>query len=142
MRLINCIARCQAIYRSSGLDSPEITGCRHSFVLAICQKPGMTQEQLARHLCLNKSSVARHIALLEEAGYIKREEDITDKRAFHIFPTEKMSGIYPKVRELTDSWNKGITEGISEDELAVFYSVLSRLDQGARRLSGIKEDEE
>ena len=59
MKQMNAISRAQSVFRGEALNNGELGGCHHSFVLAICYNPGMSQEQLARHICLNKSTVAR-----------------------------------------------------------------------------------
>ena len=56
-----------------------------------------SQEEIARELCINKSTVTRNLNCLEEKGYIKRESLPSDKRQFAIYPTEKMQAILPEV---------------------------------------------
>ena len=44
---------------------------------------------MARELNVNKSSVTRQLAILEEKGYVERRGDPKDKRSLLIYPTEK-----------------------------------------------------
>ena len=53
--------------------------------------------------------------------------------------TEKMLEILPKVRSLTAEWNSLVSDGISEDEFAVFQSVLLRMEKNARKIIEGKE---
>ena len=140
MKILNNIGRCQTEFRASESDV-EIHALRHAYVLEICREPGRTQDSLAAELCVNKSSVARVLDWFEGNGYIERRSCSTDKRCLLVYPTEKMLAVYPKIVETTKRWNSLITEGISESELEIFNSVLSRMNERARKIyAEISED--
>lgn len=126
MRKMSTVSRCINIYRSK--KSPEdLPGIYHGYVFAIYNNPGMPQEWLAKHMFFNKSTVARHLAQLEKAGYVKRETSPKDKRELLVYPTEKMKDIYPKIREITLSWNTMISEEISSEEMEAFNTTLDKI---------------
>ena len=135
MKSINIISRCQAAYRAAKIaDTPaaQLSPYQHSIVLAICRNPGCSQEEIARDICLDKSTVTRTLAHLEDAGFVRREANMKDKRRMLVFPTEKMLAALPSVRSISLEWNTLISCGISEEELSTFYSVLRRMEEGAR----------
>ena len=138
MKDMNIISRCQLSYRSEMIKDG-ILGCHHSFVLAICRLPGMSQDEIARELCINKSTVARALTQLENDGYVRREQKLEDKRSVLVYPTDKMMEILPTVREITDKWNEMISEGISEKELEIFVSVLGKMSDKARKITQKRE---
>lgn len=133
MRRMNVISRCESIYRTQKLKE-ELPGIFHSYILTICAKPGMSQDKLAKHLCLNKSNVTRHLAKLEQNGYIERRIGIEDKRELLVYPTEKMLEIHPEVVQITREWNVLVAEGVSEEELAVFHRVLDKMVDKSRQI--------
>ena len=126
MRKMNIISRCEAIYREKN-SSESLPGIYHSYILAICNNPGLPQEKLAKHLCINKSSVTRHLAYLEKEGYIKRESCPKDKREHLVFPTDKMLVAKKEVTDVTKDWNRLIADGINEEELKIFHSILDKI---------------
>lgn len=128
MKILNNISRCQSNYRASKLRTDRLCVGHHAFVLVICRNPGSSQEKLSRELCLDKSTVARALSHLEEKGFIKREANVENKRETLVFPTEKMLEILPEVRKITNEWNELLVSEIPEEELEVFYSVLSRIE--------------
>lgn len=132
MKSLNSISRCQATYRSEKLKADGICACHHTFILIISQNPGRSQEELTREICLNKSTVARALNHLESCGYITRTPNPDDKRRFLVYPTDKMLEILPEVRAIAKEWNDCITEGISDDELEIFHSVLRRMESKAK----------
>jgi len=133
MKSMNIVSRCQSAYRSERIKG-DICGCHHPFVLAICHKPGMSQEEISRELCLNKSTVTRAINQLLERGYVERKANPDDKRSFLIFPTDRMLEILPLVRSVTTEWNELISEGVPKDELEIFISVLNKMKDSARKI--------
>ncbi len=139
MKSINTIHRCQTIFRSERLGA-EICGAHHLFVFSICNNPGSTQEELAKKLYLNKSTVARALASLENGGYVTRKINPNDKRQTLVYPTEKMTAILPKARAVAKAWNALISNGISESELAAFQSVLAKMEENARAVIAGLED--
>ena len=131
MRKINILSRSEGAYRTEKLNIPELKGWHHSYILAICNNPGLSQDELARHIVVNKSNVARNLSYLEELGYVKRESDKNDRRITKVFPTEKMIDIFPKVKEITLNWNQYLAENLSKDEFGQFTSILEKLTQKA-----------
>ena len=132
---MDLISRRAGAFRSAKMgDNSEISGCHLPFVICICRHPGMTQDQLAKHLTFNKSTVARALGVLEEQGFVKRSADERDRRSLLVFPTEKMLAILPRVIAITEEWNEGLCEGISKDELDIFASVLEKMKLRAEEL--------
>ena len=140
MKLLNNISRSQAIYRHSKISAEDLQSCHYAFVLAICREPGRSQEEIAKELCVNKSTVTRHLNYLEEADYIIRTPLPNDKRQFSVFPTEKMLSVLPEIRMASMEWMTLISQGIPQEDLDIFDSVLSRMEEKARELIEKQED--
>ena len=140
MKTLNNISRSQAIYRKGKISANDLHTSQYAFVLAICRDPGRSQEELAKELCLNKSTVARALNSLEEKEYISRIPLSSDKRQLSVCPTEKMLAILPEIKEASLEWMTLLSEGIPQDELEIFDSVLSRMEARAREI--IKDQEE
>ena len=134
MKMLNNISRSQSVYRHSRISASDLNSGHYSFILAICREPGRSQEELARELCLNKSTVARALTSLETNGYILRTPLPNDKRQFSVYPTEKMLGVLPEVRKASAEWRDLLSEEISENDMQIFYSVLERMEERARTI--------
>ncbi len=140
MKMLNNISRSQAVYRHNKISAKDLRGGHYAFVLAICRMPGRSQEELAKELCLNKSTVARALTRLEEKGYITRTPLHNDKRQFSVHPTEKMMAVLPEIRRVSAEWTTLLSEGIPQEELEIFHSVLERMQTRAREI--IEKQEE
>ena len=140
MKMLNNISRSQAICRHSRISAEDLQTGHYAFALAICREPGRSQEELACELCINKSTVARNLNCLEENGYITRTPLPNDKRQFSVHPTDKMLSVLPEIKRASSEWMELLSEGISEEELAVFNAVLSRMQTRAREIMERQEE--
>lgn len=140
MKTLNNISRSQAIYRRNKISAKDLQSGHYAFALAICREPGRSQEELARELCINKSTVARNLNGLEERGYILRKPLPNDKRQFSVYPTEKLLEVIPEIRAVSVEWMSLLSEGIPQNELDIFDSVLVRMQTRAREI--IEDQEE
>ncbi len=140
MKMLNNISRSQAIFRHSRISAEDLQTGHYAFVLAICREPGRSQEELARELCINKSTVARNLNYLEEKGFISRLPLPNDKRQFSVYPTEKMLAVLPEIKQASVEWMELLSEGIAQEELEIFDSVLERMQARAREIIERQED--
>lgn len=140
MKMLNNISRSQAIYRHEKISADDLHSSHYAFVLAICRNEGRSQEEIAKELCLNKSTVARALNSLEEKGYITRTPLPQDKRQFSVYPTKKMIDVLPEVKKASEEWMLLLSDGIAPEELEVFNSVLERMQERARKI--IEKQEE
>ena len=134
MKMLNNISRSQAIYRRARVSADDLLPHHYAFALAICREAGRSQEELAHELCINKSTVARNLNSLEENGYINRIPLPNDKRQFSVYPTEKMLAVLPEIKCASEEWMALLSDGISGEELAVFNSVLEKMQERAKQI--------
>ena len=128
---ITDIARCAAQYRTEELAPLGLKACHGSYLSVICACPGITQDQLARRIFINKSNVARQAAFLEEEGYIIRRSRETDKRVMELYPTEKAMALLPRIREILGKWDEMLTGALSPEELEITTRVLEKMKKQA-----------
>jgi len=132
---LDAIARCSAQYRAEMLAPLGLKSCHASYLLQIIQNPGISQEQLARRIYFNKSSVARQLAILEEAGFIRRITSQEDRRVTQLYPTQRAMEILPQLRQALLDWEVLVTEGFSEQELELLREMLLKMkNQAAHRV--------
>jgi len=93
----------------------------------------------ARHVP-GAGGAARHLAALEEDGFVTRRESKEDKRLLLIYPTQKAMEANPEIRRVNTLWNDWLTQGMTEDEVARLEELLERLR--LRALAYVKEEEQ
>ena len=134
MGMMNRVTRCLATYRSRRFDGDLGSG-HHSLALVLCRHPGCTQETLAELVCLDKSTVTRALTTMENSGYVTRTPNPEDKRQLLVEPTEKLKTVLPRLEAIMDEWYSRLSDGISEEEMLRFASVLHRIEQNARSIA-------
>jgi len=127
IRDITEIARCGAQYRLDQLSPMGLKACHASYLMEICENPGISQEGLARKICINKSNIARQAVVLEEEGFITRTPCTADKRVMKLYPTEKAYALLPQIQQILRCWADHITEDLTEEEIALFASLLDKM---------------
>lgn len=130
-KAIHDIARCQMRHRAGYMEQFGLKGCHASYLMALCEEPGISQEQLARRLYANKSNIARQLAVLEENGYVRRETDAADKRIQRVYPAEKALALLPLIQEKQAEWDSFITNDLTKEELDLARMVLRKMKQKA-----------
>lgn len=133
-RSLNVIGRCAALFRARRLEGTDIGPCDQPYLFYICHHPGVSQDALGRALYVNKSSVTRHLARLEEAGLLTRRPLEEDRRVLLVYPTERALAALPLLREVGAAWRERLTEGFTPDEVAQFEDLLARAMQNAERV--------
>ena len=138
-RRINILSRCQNLFHSARLKDTGLTAPYYNYVLPICRTPGLSQEQLARRVYFDKYNVTRHLARLEQDGYVQRLPSQDDKRVMLVYPTEKMLGLLPEVRRSITDWDEYLFDSLSPEELAQFDAILEKITQRAQEYVDSKD---
>ena len=141
MRYINVISRCGMLWRADKLRGTGLKPGQASYILTLCHSPGLSQEQVARRIYIDKSNVTRHLAALEREGFVERRQSETDRRVSLVYPTEKAYAILPRVKEITREWNEYLTEGWSEEEIAAMKDFIARISDRATAYAQKELDE-
>ncbi len=133
MRLVNIISRCGAMYRAEEFRDLGLCAPHHSYIISICRHPGVSQEQLAEQICVDKSNVARQLAHLEQEGYIERRQSEADKRAYLVYPTQKAVDALPRVRQGLAKWNEYVTQDLTPEESEQLVAMMEKVADRARQ---------
>lgn len=132
MRYINRTTRLAELYRNEKMKHFDLKGMHHTYIINICQNPGISQDDLAQLIYVNKSNVTRQLSVLESKGYITREPSEKDGRKLLVYPTDKAYDVFPKVLNILREWNEIIFEGLSESEQSELEIKLKTMMEKAR----------
>ena len=127
IRDITEISRCGVQYRSDKLAPMGLKSCHASYLTEICETPGISQDKLARRICINKSNVARQVAVLEEEGFIIRKPSEADKRVMELYPTEKTLEVMPQINDVLMCWEDCITHDLTAEEQELITKMLMKM---------------
>lgn len=127
MRQIAVTYRCAMQFREKELMDTGLNGCQTPYLTALFRRSGLSQEEMAKTLNVNKSSVTRQLALLEEKGYVERKPDPKDKRSLLIYPTEKALALKERIFQVYGAWSRYLTQDLTEEEQAELSRLMARI---------------
>lgn len=137
-RMNNLMSR----YIHSGLISggfDEIT-IMHGWILGFLygnRNRKIYQRDLENRFGIAKSTVTNILKLMEKKGYVTRVEDADDARLKQLRLTKLGEDTQQETIRVLDEINKGMEDGITDDEKEVFYSIVDKL---RKNMEGSKED--
>jgi DNA-binding MarR family transcriptional regulator len=127
MHNISTVYRCSSAYMQEALEAHGLRAGHASYLVVVCKTPGITQDQLAKRIFINKSNVARQLAFLEDAGFVERMPSPSDKRAILVYPSDKAIEIYPQIRQIFRDWESMIAQDLTPDEQQMMIEMLSKM---------------
>lgn len=77
-----------------------ITRAQWSVIAHLHRHEGVNQTTLAEILEIQKITLARLVDRLEQAGWVERRPDPTDRRANRLYLTDKVAPMWERMREL------------------------------------------
>ena len=80
-----------------------------------------------------KSAVSDVLNSMEGRGIITKEADVCDARRKRIIISKKAIETHDVMMKRLDSLNDSILDGISEDELNIFYKVIEKLKENMKK---------
>jgi len=139
-QILKDISRFGRVYREDNLEPMGLSARHGLYLREIGLEPGISQEQLAQRLRVNKSNVTRQVAAMEEEGYIRRAACGKDKRVLRLHLTEKGEAVLPAIHKILDDWEQLLVESFTESEKQILEILLLRLRENAN--AAVKEVEE
>lgn len=117
----------QAHVRAAGID--EVT-LMHGWIIRYLytnQDKDVFQKDIEQYFSIGRSTVTNIIQLMERKGYIARESVEHDARLKKVVLTEKGIRNQEMLEDLVESLDTRLVDGITDEELSVFYSVIKKL---------------
>lgn len=126
-RRIHILDRWMKLFLEEELKELDVSMAQFRFLLPLFHQDGVTQEQLTERVYVDKATTARAISKLEETGYIKREKDPEDKRAYRLFLTKKAKDFHPKMKTIMEKWTEMLTQDLTEKEKETLLALLDKM---------------
>lgn len=140
VKYISILYRYGQSYITKRLEFLNIGSGQYVFLMTLYRKGIISQEELSNHLKIDKGTTAKALKKLEEDGYIVRNVDSRDKRAYCIHLTSKALDIIPLIQAASKDWETIITSGLQENESQRVEQVLRHMAENAYNFK--IEDEE
>jgi DNA-binding MarR family transcriptional regulator len=114
------IYRSHLAYMAKELETYGIGSGQFDFLMVLYRKDGMSQETLAKILMVSKATSTRAIQSLEKEGYVYRQKDENDLRAYKVYLTEKGKEMRDIVLEKLISFVDTLLSDFTPEEKEIF----------------------
>lgn len=142
MHDITIISRCARLFRDDEFSEFGIHGTMDSIIIRVCREPGISQDRIARVICIDKSNAARKLVVLEKNGLVTRVTNENDKRELKVFPTEKALELRPRLSEKLHTFNEYVTADLTKNEKELLADILVRMRDKAMEYVKKREETE
>lgn len=105
----------------------ELNTIHWSTLNQLLQYPGLTQRELALKCYRDPSAITKTLDVLEKKGLICRKTDLSDRRIFRIYVTEKGKDIHDEIEPIAQELKEIATKNIPQEDLEILYDVLIRI---------------
>lgn len=115
-KFVSMIYRFGQIYYDRIINEYHIGCGQQFFLLSISNNPGISQYELTRGSSFDKGTIAKAVKKLQEQGYLRREQDLNDKRIYKLYVTKEAEPIICMTREAILNWREILTKSLTEEE--------------------------
>lgn len=134
IKLNSKIFRNTQIYLDKVLKKYELSSgsCHYLFILE--KNEGISQNKMSKEIGNDKAMSARTITKLMELGYVYKEQDERNSRAYKLYLTEKAKEIIPDIHEEIQSLMSLMTAELTEEEMLITMRSLKKIFESTQRL--------
>lgn len=109
-------------------EKSELTKAQGGIIHFIMNSNGdVFQKDIEEEFKIRRSTVSVLLSSMEKNGYIRRETVDSDARLRKIVLTEKALSNHRKIHGFFEKYDEGLREGISDEELDLFFSVIDKI---------------
>lgn len=126
-RYISIFYRKGAAFITKRLSDFGIGKGHHILLKSLAKRDGISQEQIATILHVNKSTAARAVSKLENLGYVKREQSSIDKRILNVFLTTEGRMLQNDINKVLDDWGDIIFKDFNEHEKIMLENMFIKI---------------
>lgn len=116
-------------YLDSLFSEYDITPEQWAIIKQLLQEEGISQKELSIAVRKDQNTTKAIVDKLTNKGYIYREGNPLDKRAFILTLTPKAREIAPKLSKLDEEMIDTLKEGLSSEELDTLANILKKIQR-------------
>lgn len=133
LREIGMIARALDSISNIEFKKLDLTKGQYSYLVRICENPGIIQEKLAEMIKVDRTTAARAVQKLEINGFIEKNDDPYNQKIKKLFPTEKGRTVFPFIKRENDYSNRAALSGFSESEAVTMFTLLQKVRKNVEK---------
>lgn len=129
LRQIGSISRALDSIANIEFKDLELSRGQYLYLTRIFEHPGIISDRLATLLNVDRTTTARGVRRLEQAGLILKKDDKDNKKIKHLFVTDTGKKLAEEIEKENDYSNNLITKGLSKSDQAKLQKYLSIIEK-------------
>ncbi len=105
----------------------ELSRSQWRVLVLLSRLPGIKQAALAEHLEIEPITLSRQIDRMEDAGWVRREQDPSDRRVRLLYITEQALPVMDKLKAMALQLNAQAVDGLSAGEVEAFVRTMQKI---------------
>ncbi|WBL48680.1 MarR family winged helix-turn-helix transcriptional regulator [Clostridium estertheticum] len=134
LKLNNQILRSTQVHLDKMLKEYQLSSGSYPYLLMLRGNEGISQNKISEEVGCDKAMSARTITKLIDIGYIVRNKDEDDSRAYKLYLTQKAKVIIPKVLYKIHKLVELITKDLNEEEKRTTINSLSKVLNSVKKM--------
>lgn len=102
------------------------------FLVNIGENQGISQEEIAVSLAIDKAAVARSVKNMEQKGYILVKKSAGDKRVKELYLSDTGRKLFQYVTDLNAKWLKHVFGDLDSESIKRFAQTISEISERAK----------
>lgn len=127
LREIGKIYRCLDSISNVEFKQFDLAKGQYSYLVRICENPGIIQERVAEMLKVDRTTASRSIQKLESSELICKKDAPDNKKVLLLYPTEKGLKLYNILKEEEEYSNQTALMDISSEEQEELLNLLKKI---------------
>ncbi len=132
---ISVLMRQLNLFFSHELSEVEITASELMYLSQLYTRDGLTQDEMATKISVDKAATTRTIQGMEKKGLIVRDSNEKDHRSKCVYLTDKAKQMEEHIREIQKKWSDYIMQDMTVSEAGLFAKQLKQMSVRAREIN-------
>lgn len=126
-RYINELYRQGVSFLGKEYKDYNIGAGQYQFLVYLYMKDGITHDELTEKIGVDKAATTRAIVKLNESGYIKKVQDLKDKRKYYIYLTDYAKENRESILNTSKKWENELVGDLTTEELKQLYYIFRKI---------------
>ena len=114
-------------YAATKLKTCDIEVGQFFFLRFILKNQGISQEEVAQSMYLDKATISKGVNILVNKGYIQRKPNPKDKRVHRLYCTKKASKMEQMFDDMHREINEYLVSELNDEEILQLRTLLNKI---------------
>ncbi len=126
-RLLSILHRQTQVYLQKALDPLDLGHGQARVLRYIDRNPGVRQQDISEYFRLDKGSTSTLIRSLDKKGFLEKELDMEDNRAYRLVASQKAVDLRTQLEEIFSKWTDRLLNGFADSEKDQLIEQMERM---------------